>query len=48
MKAAEAAFKKATTKPIEGGQKVPPIPGMKESVTPRIDQDLLDQPDGRG
>ena len=41
FKAAEAAFKKATTKPIEGPPKAPSIPGVKETVTLRIDQDVL-------
>ena len=42
FKAAEAAFKKATTKPIEGPSKAPAIPGVKETVTLRIDQDVLE------
>ena len=50
LKAAEAAFKKATTKPVEGPPKAPAIPGVKESVTLRIDQDVLEyfQQDGPG
>ena len=50
FKAAEAAFKKATTKPIEGPVQAPSIPGVKESVTLRIDQDVLEyfQQDGPG
>jgi len=50
FKAAEAAFKKATTKPIEGPAPAPSIPGVKESVTLRIDQDVLEffQQDGPG
>ena len=50
MKAAEAAFKKATTKPIEGPPKAAAIPGVKETVTLRIDQDVLEffQEDGPG
>lgn len=50
LKAAEAAFKKATTKPVEGPPKVAAIPGVKESVTLRIDQDVLAffQQDGPG
>jgi uncharacterized protein (DUF4415 family) len=50
LKAAEAAFKKATAKPVEGPPKTPVIPGMKETVTLRIDQDVLEyfQQDGPG
>jgi len=50
LKAAEAAFKKVTTKSIEGPAKAPVIPGVKESVTLRIDQDVLEffQQDGPG
>ena len=50
FKAAEAAFKKVTTKPIEGPPKAMPIPGAKETVTLRIDQDVLAffQEDGPG
>jgi uncharacterized protein (DUF4415 family) len=50
LKAAEAAFKKATTKPTEGAPKTPAIPGVKETVTLRIDQDVLEyfQQDGPG
>ncbi|SCY93652.1 BrnA antitoxin family protein [Microvirga guangxiensis] len=50
LKAAEAAFKKATTKPIEGPTKAPSIPGMKETVTLRIDHEILEyfQQDGPG
>jgi len=50
LKAAEAAFKKATTKPIEGPPKASAIPGVKETVTLRIDQDVLEyfQEDGPG
>ena len=50
FKAAEAAFKKATTKPIEGPVRAAAIPGVKESVTLRIDQDVLEyfQQDGPG
>ena len=42
FQAAEAAFKKATTKPIEGPPKAPSLPGVKETVTLRIDQDVLE------
>jgi uncharacterized protein (DUF4415 family) len=41
LKAAEAAFKKAT-KPAEGPPKAPSILGVKETVTLRIDQDVLE------
>ena len=41
FKAAEAAFKKVTTKPIERPVEAPAIPGIKETVTLRIDQDVL-------
>ncbi len=49
--AAEQAFKSATTKPVEGPPKAPPvIPGVKEMVSLRIDRDVLDffQEDGPG
>ena len=50
LKAAEAAFKKVTTKPIEAPVKAPAIPGVKESVTLRIDQEVLEffQKEGPG
>jgi uncharacterized protein (DUF4415 family) len=50
LKAAEAAFKKATTKPLEGPPKASAVPGVKETVTLRIDQDVLEffQEDGPG
>ena len=38
---AEAAFKKVTTKVAEGPSKTNAIPGVKEQVTLRIDQDVL-------
>ncbi len=48
---AEAAFKAATTKPPEPvpGNK-PSLPGVKETVSLRIDRDVLDhfQEDGPG
>jgi uncharacterized protein (DUF4415 family) len=50
-KKAEAAFKSATTpKPLEPAPKGPAIPGAKETVTLRIDRDVLDhfQADGPG
>jgi uncharacterized protein (DUF4415 family) len=42
--AAEAAFKSATTKPVEAPPlpKQPSIPGAKEQVSLRIDRDVLD------
>ncbi|WP_246205865.1 BrnA antitoxin family protein [Microvirga arsenatis] len=50
LKAAEAAFKKVTTKPVETPPKASAISGVKESVTLRIDQDVLEyyQQDGPG
>ena len=49
--AAEQAFKAATTKPIERPPKPPPAPpGAKETVSLRVDRDVLDyfQEDGPG
>jgi uncharacterized protein (DUF4415 family) len=49
--AAEKAFKAITTKPVEGLPQAPPsLPGGKETVTLRIDRDVLDffQKDGPG
>ena len=46
--AAEAAFKTATTKPVEITPTAPPIPGAKDQVTLRIDQDILDFFQGAG
>jgi uncharacterized protein (DUF4415 family) len=40
--AAERAFKAATTKPAEAPQKKPAIPNVKETVSLRIDRDVLD------
>ena len=48
---AETAFKSATTKPIEQPAPPPPsLPGAKETVSLRIDRDVLDffQADGSG
>jgi uncharacterized protein (DUF4415 family) len=39
--AAEAAFKSVTTKPVETVSAAPKIPGVKELVSLRIDQDVL-------
>ena len=49
-KTAEAAFKTATTKPVEPTPKKPSVPGAKEMVTLRIDGDVLEffQEDGPG
>lgn len=48
--AAERAFKAATTKPAELPPKTPSAPGVKETVSLRIDRDVLDffQEDGPG
>jgi uncharacterized protein (DUF4415 family) len=48
--AAEAAFKAATTKPVDLPKAKPSIPLAKEQVTLRIDRDVLDffQKDGPG
>lgn len=48
--AAEKAFKAATTKPVEAPPKPPSLPGAKETVSLRIDCDVLDffQEDGPG
>ncbi len=43
--AAEAAFRSATTKPVEEAPKAPKapvIPGAKETVSIRLDRDVLD------
>ena len=47
---AEAAFKKITAKPAEAPAKKPALPGVKELVSLRIDQDVLEhfQADGPG
>jgi uncharacterized protein (DUF4415 family) len=39
---AEAAFKTATTKPAEPALKKPSLPNVKETVSLRIDRDVLD------
>ncbi|MFZ0610428.1 MAG: BrnA antitoxin family protein [Xanthobacteraceae bacterium] len=49
--AAERAFKAVTTKTVEAPPKLPPsLPGVKETVSLRIDRDVLDffQGDGPG
>jgi uncharacterized protein (DUF4415 family) len=47
---AEKAFKAATTKPADLPPKAPTIPAAKETVSLRIDRDVLDffQEDGPG
>jgi len=47
---AEAMFKAATTKPVEGPPKQPVLPNAKELVSLRIDRDVLEyfQEDGPG
>jgi uncharacterized protein (DUF4415 family) len=45
---AEAAFKKATTKVAEAPPKQNAVPGIKEQVTLRIDQDVLEYFQGGG
>ena len=47
---AEAAFKKATTKPADLPPPKPAIPGAKETVSLRLDREVLDhfQADGPG
>ncbi|MFG1375743.1 BrnA antitoxin family protein [Xanthobacter autotrophicus] len=39
---AEAAFKSATTKPVEAPPKAPAIPSGREMVTLRIDREVLE------
>ena len=48
--AAEAAFKKVTTKPADLPPERPKIPGVKEMVSIRLDREVLDhfQADGPG
>ena len=48
--AAEAAFKAATTKPLEAPAPKPAVPNAKELVSLRIDRDVLDyfQEEGPG
>ena len=47
---AEKAFKTATTRPADLPKATPAIPGAKETVSLRIDRDVLDffQQDGPG
>jgi len=48
--AAEAAFKKVTTKPADLPPERPKVPNVKEMVSIRLDRDVLDhfQNDGPG
>ncbi|MFD2238702.1 BrnA antitoxin family protein [Aureimonas populi] len=48
--AAEAAFKSVTTKPVERAREAPAVPGRRESVTLRIDSDVVEwfQEEGPG
>ena len=48
--AAEKAFKAATTKPVEAPPQPQSLPGVKETVSLRIDRDVLDffQAEGPG
>ncbi|MFG1462183.1 BrnA antitoxin family protein [Xanthobacter sp. DSM 24535] len=39
---AEAAFRSATAKPVEAPQKPPAIPNARETVSLRIDTDVLE------
>ncbi len=50
VSAAEAAFKKITAKPIAAPATKPAVPGAKELVSLRIDQDVLEhfQAEGPG
>lgn len=47
---AEALFKAATEKPAAAAPKAPAVPGVKETVSLRLDRDVLDffQEDGPG
>ncbi len=45
---AEAAFKKVTTKVAEAPVKKTAVPGVREQVTLRIDQDVLEFFQGSG
>ena len=39
---AEAAFKKATTKPPDAGPAKPALPGVREPVSLRLDRDVVE------
>lgn len=45
---AEAAFKKATSKPAEAAPKPAAVPGAREMVSLRIDKDVLEHFQGSG
>jgi len=45
---AEAAFKRATVKVAEATPKTSAVPGVKEQVTLRLDQDVLEYFQGGG
>ena len=47
---AEKAFKSVTTKPVDLPSQAPAVPGAKETVSLRIDRDVLDffQEEGPG
>lgn len=47
---AEALFKAATSKPADAAPKTPVVPGVKETVSLRLDREVLDffQDDGPG
>ena len=45
---AEAAFKRATVKVAEAPPKTNTVPGVKEQVTLRLDQDVLEYFQGGG
>jgi uncharacterized protein (DUF4415 family) len=50
LEKAEALFKAATDKPADGTAKTPVVPGAKETVSLRLDRDVLDfyQDEGPG
>jgi uncharacterized protein (DUF4415 family) len=50
MEKAEALFKAATDKPVEPAAKAPSVPGVRETVSLRLDRDVLDffQDEGPG
>jgi uncharacterized protein (DUF4415 family) len=50
MEKAEALFKAATDKPAEAARKTPAIPGARETVSLRLDRDVLEffQDEGPG
>jgi len=50
LEKAESLFKAATVRPEEGNAKPAAVPGVKETVSLRLDRDVLDffQEDGPG